>query len=196
MIFSPLTRLDIAILVVLAISIIAVITLIFLLMSVNKKLYTEVDLNRDTIVRFKATRTGTVINVNESKRNTQFGVISFVNGKTDDEMKDIEAAIVVNGTPAAVTSTGLSNEINGTLKILNNTDADLTIANLTFFPGNTVGQSNFTADTLMNTMFRHDLLVKGKITICNFAVKMAILGEEQMNVNLTLSRNKKTILED
>ena len=194
--FSSLTGLDIAVLVVLAISVIAVMILIFLLMAVNKKLYTEVDLNRDTTVRFNATRTGTTINIDESRSSTQFGTIFFVNGKTDDEIKNIKADIVVNGTPAALTFSGLSNGTNGTLKILNNTDVDLTIANLTFFPGNTIGQRNFTADTLMNTMFRHDLLVKGEITVCNFAVKMAVLKEEQMNVDLTLSRNRTAALED
>lgn len=194
--FSSLTGLDIAVLVVLAISVMAVITVVFLLMSVNKKLYTEADLNRDATVRFKATRTGTTINVNESRRNTQFGTISFVNGKTDGEMNDIEADIVVNGTSAAVNFTGLSNATNGTLKILNNTNADLTIANLAFFPGNTIGQSNFTVDTLMSTMFRHDLLAKGEITACNFVVKMADPKEGQMNVDLTLSRNKSIALED
>lgn len=194
--FSSLTGLDIAVLVVLAISVIAVITVVFLLMSVNRKLYTDADLNRDATVRFKATRNGTAINVNESRLSTQLGTISFVDGKTDDEMKDIEADIVVNGIPTAETFTGLSNGTSGTLKILNNTDADLTLANLTFFPGNTIGQNNFTVDTLMNTMFRHDLLVKGEITVCNFAVKMAILKEGQMNVDLTLSRNMSTTLED
>nr|AKS10630.1 wsv311-like protein [Metopaulias depressus WSSV-like virus] len=194
--FSSLTALDIAVLVVLAISLIAVITVIFLLMSVNKKLYTEADLNRDATVRFKATRnSASAIIVDESRRNTHFGIISFVNGKTDDQMKDIDADIVVNGTPAAVSFTGLSKATNGTLKILNNTDADLTIANLTFFPGNTIGQSSFTVDTLMNTVFRHDLLVKGKITVCDFAIKMANPKEGQMNVDLTLSRNKTIALE-
>nr|BDT63433.1 MAG: wsv311-like protein [Sesarmops intermedium nimavirus]GBG35586.1 wsv311-like protein [Sesarmops intermedium nimavirus] len=189
--FSSLTGLDIAVLVVLAISVIAVITVIFLLMFVNKKLYTEVDFNRDVTMRFKASRSSASANVEviESKHNTQFGTIAFVNGNTDAQMKAIEADIVVNGGPV-VSFTGLTKATSGTLKFLNNTDADLTIKGLTFFPGNI--DSNFTTDTLMNTiLFDHYLLVKGKITNCNFVIQMADNSKYgQMNVDLTLSRNK------
>lgn len=190
--FSSLTGLDIAVLVVLAISVIAVITVIFLLMFVNKKLYTDVDFNRDVTVRFKASRDNNPnanVEVIASRHNTQFGTIAFVNGNTDAQMKAIEADIVVNGTTAPVAISGLSKATGGTLKILNNTDADLIIKGLTFFPGNING--SFTTDTLMNTMLlEHYLLAKGKITDCNFVIKMADIKHGQMNVDLTLSRNK------
>lgn len=195
--FSSLTGLDISVLVALAVSVvIAVITIVLLLMFVSKKLYT----NADVTVRFQANHSNKVINVIPCRHKTQFGTISFVNRLTDDNMKNIKADIVVNGTGAAVSFTGLTNAANGTLKILNNTDADLTIDKLIFFPGNNIDEATFTVNALMNTMFRRDLLVKGKITVCNFIVKMSDPLTEpnmtgRMNVDLTLTRNKSTALE-
>ena len=152
--FSFLTSLDAAILAVLAVSAIATITVTFLVVFVLKKLFTVADLNRNATVRFSATRIGNDIYIEENKCITLFGIISFVNGKSNEEMRNIKVGIVINGISAAVTTDTNAKKVNGTLNFFNNTDADLIVTNLTFLPK--------TTDTLINTMFDHNLLAKGE----------------------------------
>ena len=189
--FSSLTGLDVAILFVLAVSITALIVCIFHVVSFNKKLCDNANINSDITVRFRAecVNEPRSFRIVESRDETRFGKVIFVQEKSEEELKQIEGDIIVNGIPADSAPEGLTEATSGFLEILNNTSTDLIIENLTFYPGNIPGNFSFTADALMNTLFTHAILAKGQITKSRFAIKMSELVKERMNADLTLSRH-------
>ena len=141
----------------------------------------------DVTVRFKATSNGGVVTVTPRRVRTPLGTIVFTHGETDDAMKSMLAHIVVNSVAPAEKS--FSNvDCKGSFKILNKTFTDLTIERLAFNPGYDVRSDAVTAATVMNTVFNHDLLVTGNVTVCNYGIKKQTPTEGgEMNVDITFT---------
>ena len=112
---SSLTGLDIIIIVSLAFTLVAVITVVFLLISINEKLSTKADTNRDATVRFAAWIKNDKICFTARRVLTQLGVVAFTNGLNDESITNVKADIVINSTSDTTSSGGV--DYNGEFRI-------------------------------------------------------------------------------
>ena len=184
---SNLTGLDFAVIAVLSITVVAVVIMFFLLMIVSRKLSSKADTNVDATMRFKTTLDGNAeLSIAEKRVKTQLGIVAFTNKKSEEELTDVEADIVINIIPPKVTFSGM--DVSGSFEVVNNTNRDLTIERLAFYPaaaGATIAEAKN-----IETHFTHNHLPKGQTTTCNYAFRVSEKKNIKLNGDITLTHNK------
>ena len=184
---SNVTGFDAAVIAVLSITVVAVVIMFLLLMSLTSKVSSKTDSNMDATMRFKANLDGdSKIAVTEKRVKTQLGVVAFTNKKSDEEINDVDADIVINNIEPTVNFSDV--DVTGSFLVVNNTNRDLTVERLAFYPGVT---GSTVADARgIETHFSHTRLPKGQETVCDYAIRLSNNADVKLNGDITLTQSK------
>nr|AKS10602.1 wsv421-like protein [Metopaulias depressus WSSV-like virus] len=141
--------------------------------------------NMNDFVRFRTTLLPTkLLGVTEETQvNENYGKITTVNNKTDDEMKEINVDLIINSVNT--TAPNVDNLIHMNTKILNNTGRDIRIQFVSCCPDLFFDN---TENIMVNTYFKPTVIKNGAIT--NFPIICLLSkssSEKKFVVDLSLS---------